>query len=41
MLKQTSMEPLRLTLCGCSVLQVAARPNPSGQEFHYPVWRRT
>jgi hypothetical protein len=38
---QTSIEPQQLWLCGCSVLQVAARPNLPGKGMDYPAWRRT
>jgi len=38
---QTSRKPQRLSLCGCSVLHVAARLNLCGMETDDPTRRRT
>ncbi len=34
-----SIEPQRLSPCGCSVLLVAARGNLLGDWKEYPAWR--
>jgi hypothetical protein len=41
MLWHTGMKPRQLTLCGCSVLHVAARPYLSGNGSNCPARRRT